>query len=403
MKYTIRIALILLIFSLAGNINPAHCCQQLPVGFGAADADGSGAVSAMELESYLSERLQDSLPYQKIFEKLDSDSNGLVTEPEFDNRHAVIEHFMGEGYFGGGSIEDFDDPGKDFVPYQGLNQPTHDGKIMGAIIHRFEELAEDDSVNWPKAIKLNDVPKSWPQSFDQSPSQEKSSVKDLIDATVVIGGGTGPDFFTAGAVLISEDGLAVTNYHVAEFLESGKMAGLTSDGKCCPVIEFLAGNAQRDVALIRLKGTGFAHVKIAKANPNVGDDIEVLHHSENRFFTYDRGYVMRYPTLGDQPWMEISADYAPGGSGCGIYNGKRELVGLVSIIQYGDGPSLSSNFDMSGEGGSPEEFQGDVNDERMMVDESMLMMKHAVPLTAIRSLLKPASKTRSLKASKKAK
>ena len=84
--------------------------QQLPVGFHAADTDGSGDVSQAELKTYLSERLESvDLPHQKLFERLDSDSNGSVQKTEFENRHAVIEHFMGSDFFGGGQAE-FADP-----------------------------------------------------------------------------------------------------------------------------------------------------------------------------------------------------------------------------------------------------------------------------------------------------
>jgi hypothetical protein len=115
----------------------------------------------------------------------------------------------------------------------------------------------------------------------------------------------------------------------------------------------------------------------------------MVHHSGNRFFTYDRGYIMRFPVLGKYPWMEISADYAPGGSGCGIFNEKRELIGLVSIIQYGDGPTLSEDFDVQADEGWIEE--GDTVDENMQSMDSMLLLKHAVPLSAIRSLWENAN------------
>ena len=287
------------------------------------------------------------------------------------------------------------------MPYQGVDKATHDGKIMSAVVHRFAEMFKNESVDWPESTSLQDTPETLGHALQRQTNAKEVSVRNLVDATLIVGGGRGTAMFTAGAVMISEDGLAVTNYHVAEFLKEGRMAGLTADGKCYPVVELLAGNLDRDVALIRLKGNGFAHVNIAAKPPGVGDSIEVLHHSENRFYTYDRGYVMRYPTLGKNPWMEISADYAPGGSGCGIYNRDRELVGLVSIIQYGDGPSLAMEFDMRVEDGGEFGQKGHGDEEKgmsMIPDESMLMMKHAVPLSAIHSLWNESARTEKKKA-----
>ncbi|MFO0942190.1 MAG: hypothetical protein U0930_15750 [Pirellulales bacterium] len=40
--------------------------------------------------------------------------------------------------------------------------------------------------------------------------------------------------------------------------------------------------------------------------------------------------------------MEISAPFAPGGSGCGIFNQELQLIGLVCYISIGDGPSIAS-------------------------------------------------------------
>jgi len=362
-------------------------CQSLVVGFEAADTDKSGGVSSAELKTYLADRLRDDeLKYDEIFDHIDTSDDGQISGDEFEKRHGSIEEIMGADYFGEDPSAVYADPGKDFAPYRGEGQPTNDAKIMGAVIHRFADLSEDSSVSWTKKTVLQDIPSTLDKPLSQAVAkQEKPSVDDLAHATVVLCGGDGMGQFTAGAVLISEDGLAVTNYHVAEFLSEGKMAALTTDGKCYPVVEFLAGNLKRDVALIRIQGSEFKHVRIASTSPRVGDNLEMLHHSENRFYTYDRGYVMRYPVLGDQPWMEISADYAPGGSGCGIFNSNRELVGLVSIIQYGDGPSLAIEHDMESEGDWSYE-EGEEGGMQPM--DATLMMKHAVPLSAIQSLWK---------------
>ncbi len=388
---------VIVVFATFGmlNIGMDNCraWQEPKVGFEPADTDRSGGVSPLEMEIYLSDRLHDEdLRHGEIFANIDADKNGSISKAEFENRHEAIENAMGAGYLGGDAFDHPDDPGKDFVPCLGLDQPTHDGKIMGAVFHRFIGLVEDASIKWPPRTKLSRVPESLDVNLVQQGNFEEPSVRNLIDATVIVSGGNEMGFFTAGAVLISEDGLALTNYHVAEFLEEGKMAGMTADGKCHPVVEFLAGNQDRDVALIRLKGNGFSFVKVAANSPKVGDNLEMIHHSENRFFTYDRGYVMRHPVLGEYPWMEISADYAPGGSGCGIYNDKRELVGLVSIIQYGDGPTLAESLDMESDDESWFGQDGNEDDQNMQAGKAMLLVKHAVPLSAIRSLWKDSVK-----------
>ena len=303
----------------------------------------------------------------------------VLSKAEFAKRHPVIESYVGVPVGPGPMPED---PGKNYALFTGSDQPIDDRSIMGAMFHRSE-----DSGTVLK-VKLEDIPQSVSDSKPNAAPGERT-VEDLVKATVVLAGDDGRGFFTGGAVLVSSDGLALTNYHVAQSLERGKVTGLTSDGKPHAVLEFIAGNKKRDVALIRLEGTDFPHVAIAGSTPKMGDDLVMIHHSENRFFTYDRGYVVRHPLVGENPWMEISADYAPGGSGCGIFNKQHELIGLVSMIQFGTGPELAEPFE-GDEGfgpGGPEGSDQEGSDGSMGPSErGLLMVKHAVPVSAIHGL-----------------
>lgn len=351
----------------------------LEMGFAPADANNDGSVSESELRTYLDDRLGDEgLPLRKIFKRLDKDKSKSLSAEEFDARRDVIKRFMGQGYFD--ALPEPEDPGPGYVPFQGLSEPIDDKSIFGAVYHRYYDLIDNGELTWPKT-QLDAVPKVATKAIDAGNASEiKSSLEQLVDATVILAGG-GDNFFSSGAVVISSNGLAITNYHVAEAMADSKLVAMTARGKSHRVIEFVAGNRERDVALIRLEGNEFTAAKIALSNPKFGDDIVMIHHSENRFYTYDRGYVMRHPKLGKHPWMEVSTDYAPGGSGCGIFNANHELVGLVAIIQYGDGPSMADGFDEALESDVDSSSQGDEG-----YDEAVLLVKHAVSLRAIRSL-----------------
>lgn len=357
---------------------------ELEIGFGAADGDSDNQVTRKEMKRYLQTRLNDSsLPYQKIFDRLDADNDGILTIPEFDKRHAAIEHFMGDDYFAGEA--DPLDPGIGYQPVAGLNQAFDDRAIYGAAFHRYREASRSPDIEW-KYFELETLPNVAPSELGRrlalqpggSPATDdaREKIGRLMQATVIIAGG-GDAFFTAGAIMISDDGYALTNYHVAEAMSDSTLIAITSDGAWHPVMEYVAGDRDRDTALVRLKGRDFAHVPLAKETPHVGDDIVLIHHSERRFYTYDRGYVMRHPQVGDHPWMEISMDYAPGGSGCGIFNASGELVGLVSTIQYGDGPVL----------GEPVNWEEVDWDTESVDGSAILMVKHAVSLPALRAIL----------------
>lgn len=154
----------------------------------------------------------------------------------------------------------------------------------------------------------------------------------------------------AGGVLISEDGLALTNYHVlGSKRSSGKTIGMfamTYDGKLWPIKEVLAGSKKDDAVLVRLDGNGhrFHAAAIARSAPRPLEKIRIMSHPFGEFFVMTQGEISRYSVnrnesehVGDRDrsasWMEVTAAFGPGSSGCGVFNEHGEVVGLVSTIR----------------------------------------------------------------------
>jgi hypothetical protein len=78
--------------------------------------------------------------------------------------------------------------------------------------------------------------------------------------------------------------------------------------------------------------------------------------------------------------MEISGEYAVGGSGCGIFNKHHQLVGLVSTIAYGTGPELAKQtFDFEDEETSEEEEE---------FGDYVILVRQASSWVSLRSLWK---------------
>ncbi len=143
----------------------------------------------------------------------------------------------------------------------------------------------------------------------------------------------------AGGVVVSSDGLVLTNYHVVMRKEPGVkgLLAMTSDGRVCPIVEIVAASELEDVALIRIQSDEpLLPAKIADHPPMPTERICVLSHPRNEFFVLTEGQVSRFskPTMpGDHAtWMEITAEFAGGSSGSGVFNERAELVGLVSRI-----------------------------------------------------------------------
>lgn len=407
-RFSQRLALfglphIVLTLSVWGAIETGRpaAAQDLPVGFEYADADQDGRVTQLELTDYLKARLPDQpLPFALVFNSLDTDGDQALSSDEFDRRHEVLDQVMQDAF------APPVDPGKDFVPFKGAAFPIDDVKIFGAVFHRYYELLTDEQ-GWQEAgwspLDFASLPASVPMTMPTV--EDANAAPPTLDqmgqsTAIIIGGGASEQFFTAGAVILNSSGLAVTNFHVIESFND-KIIALLADGRAVRVTKVLAGNRAADVALIQLQGENFIPVSCAAQPPVMADDLVLLHHTEMRYYTFDRGYVKRHIVASDTPWMEISGNYGPGGSGCGIFNSKHQLVGLVSLIMMGDGPDIASSpliaplataEGQEREAGELEydagesEYGDDWADPDSPYDPSVQVIRLAVPWTAIRSL-----------------
>ena len=141
---------------------------------------------------------------------------------------------------------------------------------------------------------------------------------------------------TAGGVVLSADGLVLTNYHVLNSPnETFNFFVMTTDGQMLPVTEVLAANEEADVAIVRVEADNLKPVKIADEMPSPMDSLFVISHPHDRYFSISTGVVSRHSTrlrrngqVGN--WMEITARFSQGSSGCGVFNEAGELIGLVS-------------------------------------------------------------------------
>ena len=141
---------------------------------------------------------------------------------------------------------------------------------------------------------------------------------------------------TAGGVVLSADGLVLTNYHVINSPnETFNFFVMSSDGQMLPVTEVLAANEEADVALIRVDADNLKPVKIADEMPSPMDSLFVISHPHDRYFSISTGVVSRHSSRFKsngrmENWMEITARFSQGSSGCGVFNEEGELIGLVS-------------------------------------------------------------------------
>jgi hypothetical protein len=234
--------------------------RALPIGFEFADTDHDRQLSQAELRDYLQPRLKNmQLPYAKIFSELDVDRDERLSEKEFEPRNQVIQKFIELHY---SEVEIAKDPGAGFVPLKSLSAPIDDTLTFSAIYHRTLESSKNIP---PTVIDLQQIPRGITGAVPASlgPSNFELACR----ATAILGGGNSEEsFFSGGGVIISPDGLMLSNYHIAESINDG-ITALLSDGRVARVQRVIAGNPETDVALLQLEGTNFPCVPIARSVP----------------------------------------------------------------------------------------------------------------------------------------
>jgi serine protease Do len=138
----------------------------------------------------------------------------------------------------------------------------------------------------------------------------------------------------AGGVVIDPSGVVVTNHHVMEAPKAEVFGVMTAGGEVFPIVEVLAASKPDDLAVVRVKTDGrkLDAVAVAPGDDPVGSEVRVISHPDGRFFTYSEGIVARYyfESAAKAPRLQITADYAKGSSGCGVFNERGELMGIVS-------------------------------------------------------------------------
>lgn len=170
----------------------------------------------------------------------------------------------------------------------------------------------------------------------------------------------------ASAVVLTADGVCVTNYHVlANVILSGALKYywpndfmrmvMTSEGKVYPVCRILAADPLNDFAIFKVDtgGDRLSPIPLGEPLPE-GSEVYHIGNPQGNLFYLTQGIVARNVAVFDKESghtkleMEITADYATGSSGGAIIDECGNLAGIVggTYSVYAN-PQLSRNFQMS--------------------------------------------------------
>jgi len=177
------------------------------------------------------------------------------------------------------------------------------------------------------------VPKPYPDSgvLDSEQIFEKSSsavftLKIKVFADTDFGSGSG--FF------ITSDGIAVTNMHVVSGMSAAMVT--TADGKEYPVEGVLAMNYNSDLAIIKVKGSGFPYLELGDpASLRTAQRVYCIGSPFGLDNTISDGLVSSINREIDDvdgvQFIQISAPIAPGSSGGALLNEYGQVVGVTTL------------------------------------------------------------------------
>lgn len=135
--------------------------------------------------------------------------------------------------------------------------------------------------------------------------------------------------------LVSEDGVAVTNAHVARGQE--ELIATTADGrKFASKVVYV--DPSLDIALLKLEGTGFPHLQLAGIGlVQPGSTVIAMGNPSQGFQnSVTKGIVGGIGSMPSEPgtWIQTDAAINPGNSGGPLLNDSGDVVGITTQKKF---------------------------------------------------------------------
>ena len=166
-------------------------------------------------------------------------------------------------------------------------------------------------------------------------SWSKKMVDQSIQSTLIVIKTFKDEMYLGSAVVIKEDGTALTAAHVAS--STSALVAYTRDGRKYN-LRLLARDRYKDLALVQpeMSAQHFKFCPVQKSNDlYVGQDVLVVGHPNGDFYTVTNGIITNLAYFWwVRCWIiETNALVQPGNSGGGLFNTKGELIGIISASQ----------------------------------------------------------------------
>ena len=148
--------------------------------------------------------------------------------------------------------------------------------------------------------------------------------------------------YQGSGFFISEDGLAISNYHVFKGTHIGAEIIELYNGKQYKVKEVLAYSERYDYILFRIEGK-FNYIPITQREYEVGEKVYAIGSPKGMENTFSSGEISQ---IRGNAIIQISVPIDHGSSGGALINSYGEVIGITSGGDDGSGANLNYAIDI---------------------------------------------------------
>ena len=136
----------------------------------------------------------------------------------------------------------------------------------------------------------------------------------------------GVGVFQGSGFFISEDGLAVSNYHVFKGTAVGYEVIKLFDGRQYKIAEVIAKSESEDYILFRIKGN-FCYIPLSRHQCSVGEKVYTIGSPRGLENTFSSGEISQ---IREDNYIQISCPIDHGSSGGALLNAYGEVIGITT-------------------------------------------------------------------------
>ena len=147
--------------------------------------------------------------------------------------------------------------------------------------------------------------------------------------------------------VISEDGIAISNYHVFEMYKKGNEKLLFDDDREFEIDSIIEADKEYDYIIFKIKSPKnyvFDYVKYSEQVLNIGENVFAIGNPLGLEKTLSKGIISGYRG-DDNELIQTDTDVTHGSSGGPLFNMRGEVLGITSMVLKSGGANL--NFAIS--------------------------------------------------------